>query len=185
MAGIFDETNMRKALGECMPQGETLEAGIHGIGLETEIRWVFKSCALVGEQLVPKENGKTLEVRKSKYADHDLYIGITQRYLVLAECEEYKHLYEYNEVPALEAAWAEELTAPVSIKERGASFPLADIQSCELKKAWMGAVKCRIVMKNGSSLKLMFPKLGGLGGGMPHHKEYRERMIARLNALRA
>lgn len=34
-------------------------------------------------------------------------------------------------------------------------------------------------MNNGSYFKLMFPKPGGLGGGMPHHTEYREAIIAR------
>lgn len=37
-----------------------------------------------------------------------------------------------------------------------------------------------ITMDNSSYFILMFPKLGGLGGGMPHHTEYREAIIARL-----
>lgn len=49
----------------------------------------------------------------------------------------------------------------------------------------MGAVNCSITLKNGSFLKLQLPKLGGLGGGMPRHKEYREKIIECLEALSA
>ncbi len=40
-----------------------------------------------------------------------------------------------------------------------------------------------ITMKGGSVLKIMLPKRGGLGGGMPHHVEYREAIIERLSAI--
>ena len=48
------------------------------------------------------------------------------------------------------------------------------------KKGMEGSVKCHITMKNGSYFKLLLPKLGGLGGGMPHHAEYLQAIIARL-----
>ena len=48
----------------------------------------------------------------------------------------------------------------------------------------MGSVKCFIRMKNESYFKLMFPKLGGLKGGMPHHTAYREAIIARLGGIK-
>ena len=44
----------------------------------------------------------------------------------------------------------------------------------------MGAVNCAITFRDGSFLKLQMPKRGGLGGGMPHHAEYREKILARL-----
>ncbi|MCH5258084.1 MAG: hypothetical protein J1D87_12395 [Lachnospiraceae bacterium] len=34
-----------------------------------------------------------------------------------------------------------------------------------------------------SSGKLQLPKLAGLGGGMPHHAECREKIIVRLSSL--
>lgn len=37
---------------------------------------------------------------------------------------------------------------------------------------------------NESYFKLMFPKLGGLGGGMPHHAQYRDAIIAKLGEIR-
>ena len=110
-----------------------LAAGIHGIGLNTEARHIFGKCILVGEQLMPDKNADAYEICKCKYAKYDVYIGITEHYLILSECE--------------------------------------------VKKVWMGAVNCSITMKNGSFLKLQLPKSGGLGGGMPHHAEYRERSL--------
>ena len=65
MAGIFDEANMNRVLGDCLPEGETLLAGIHGI---------------------------TLQVNQKKTSYFDVYIGITGRYLLVAECEERQYL---------------------------------------------------------------------------------------------
>ena len=41
MSGIFDENRMMQAFKRYLPAGETVLAGIHGIGLESEIRDVF------------------------------------------------------------------------------------------------------------------------------------------------
>lgn len=38
MSGVFDEKRMTKFLDRYIPDGEVLRAGIHGIGLETEVR---------------------------------------------------------------------------------------------------------------------------------------------------
>lgn len=149
MAEIFDEANMRRVLGACVPEGETLLAGVHGI---------------------------TLQVNKKKTSYFDVYVGITEHYLLAAECEERKYLTAaYPMLPDLRKTVAEDV---------GACFPFGDIQSCEIKKAMMGAVNCSIAFRDGSFLKLQLPKRGGLGGGMPHHAEYREKIIARLENLR-
>lgn len=72
------------------------------------------------------------------------------------------------------------VTEELLLSEIGKCFSLEDIQDCDIQPGWLGSMKCRITMKNGSYLKLMFPKLGGLGGGMPHHTEYRDAIMARL-----
>ncbi|MEY8388036.1 hypothetical protein AALC17_12185 [Oscillospiraceae bacterium 38-13] len=145
MAGIFDEANMRQVLGACLPEGESLLAGIHGI---------------------------TLQVNQKKTSYFDVYIGITEHYLLAAECEERKHLTAaYPLLPDLRKTVAEDV---------GAVFPFSNIQSCEIKKAMMGAVNCSITFRDGRFLKLQMPKRGGLGKGMPHHAEYREAILARL-----
>lgn len=183
MSGIFNEKTMTQALEKYLPDGESLTAGIHGVGIETHIRQVFGNCTLKGDNLIPNPSGAALEINKSKFARYDVYISITQHYLILAECEVYKHLYEFNESPELDGTDIEEIHTCIPISDIGTRFPLVQIQKCEIKKGWMGSVNCVITMKNGSSLKLMLPKRGGLGGGMPHHAEYREAIFARLSAI--
>ena len=147
MSNIFDEGNMMRILGNYIPEGETLSAGVHGI---------------------------TLQVNKKKSSRFDVYIGITGNYLIVAECNEHKYLEEIYGFRDRRKSVAEDV-APC--------FPLEDIQSCVIKKSILGAVNCSVTLKNGNFLKLQLPKLGGLGGGMPHHAEYREKIIARLSAL--
>ena len=177
MSGIFDEERMLESFKKYLPGGETLTAGIHGIGAETEIKQVFGKCRLVEDILVPDENGGVLEVSKCKYSKHDVYIGITQRYLILSECDIYKHLYDFNENPDPAGTVVEEVSGCIPLDYVGTCFLLSEISRCVVKKGWMGSVKCFIAMKNGSYFRIMFPKIGGLGGGMPHHAEYREMII--------
>ena len=145
MAGIFDEANMRQVLGACLPEGETLAAGIHAI---------------------------TLQVNQKKTSYFDVYAGVTEHFLLVAECEERKYLTAaYPLLPDLRKSVAEDV---------GACFPFESIQNCVIKKGMMGAVNCAITFRDGSFLKLQMPKRGGLGSGMPHHAEYREKILARL-----
>ncbi len=147
MADIFDEKNMIQILENCIPEGETLLAGVHGI---------------------------TLQVNKKKTSKFDVYIGITAQYLLVAECEEREYLNKFYRIADIRKTVAEDV---------GTCFPLTDIESCIIKNAIMGAINCSITLKDGSFLKLQFPKRGGLGGGMPHHTEYREKIITRLERL--
>ena len=145
MAGIFDEALMRQVLGACLPEGETLAAGIHAI---------------------------TLQVNQKKTSYCDVYAGVTEHFLLVAECEERKYLTAaYPLLPDLRKTVAEDV---------GVCFPFSSIQSCVIKKGMMGAVNCAITFQDGGFLKLQLPKRGGLGGGMPHHAEYREKILARL-----
>lgn len=184
MSGIFDENNMRQSLEKYVPDGETLTAGVHGVGIETEIKQIFGKCELVGDKLIPNESGTAIEVTKCKYSKHDVYMGITQNYLILSECEVNKHFYEFDQDPDLEGAAVEDIETCISITDIGiCCFPFTEIEKCVIKKAWMGAFNCSISMKGGSVLKIMLPKRGGLGGGMPHHAEYREAILERLSAV--
>ena len=176
---VFDEKTMMQSLGKYIPDRETLIAGIHGVGLETKVKQVFGKCICIEDKIIPSEGGTTLEVIKSKYSTFDVYVGITQNHLILAECETYKHLYEFNDNPDLGGATVEEIDTCIPLEDIGTCFSFAEIESCVIKNAWMGAVKCTITMKNGSLLKLMLPKNGSLG--MSHHAEYREAIIRQLN----
>lgn len=181
MSEIFDEMNMRNALAGHIPDGETLLAGIHAVAKETEARGVFGKCVRTQSKLLPDANGSTVALSKTKYSTYDVYLGITRSCMVIAECEENDYLYRFEDAPDTRGAYIREVTSEIDLADIGTCFPLADIQSCELKKGWMGSIKCSITMKDGSYLKLMLPKLGGLGGGMPHHTQYREAIVARLS----
>lgn len=181
MSDIFDETNMRQMLGQYIPDGETLLAGIHAVSKETNITGVFGKCTRMENKLAPDENGGTVSLNKKKGSAYDIYIGVTQFSLIITECERNRYSYRFDEEPDASGADVQEVTSDIFLSDIGTCFPLADIQSCEIKKGWMGAVQCFLTMKNGSYFKLILPKLGGLGGGMPHHAEYREAIIARLS----
>ena len=147
MSDIFDEDRMMEVLGKCIPDRETFLAGIHGI---------------------------TLQVNKKKTQRFDVYIGITEQYLLVAECIKREFLNELYSIRDKRKTVAEEV---------GTCFLLTEIESCVIKKGILGAVNCSITWKNGNFLKLQMPKLAGLGGGMPHHAKYREMIIARLSEL--
>lgn len=180
-SNIFGETNMRRALEKYIPNGETLLAGIHAVGKETKAICVFGECTLTEDRLLPDKNGRTVTISKQKYSAYDLYIGITQYSLVMADCEAYRYYYQFDNEASGRETDIEMVTNDILLADIGKCFRLADIQSCEVKKGWMGSVNCNITMKNGSYFKLMFPKLGGISWDMPHHTEYRDAIIARLS----
>ncbi len=182
MAGIFDESLMRETLGRYIPQGESLEAGIHAVSQETSIVAVFDKCVYAGDRLRRAENGGVMVLRKKKHTPYDVYLGVTQAFLIIAECEKNKYFYDFDAAPEREA---QPLAADLPLSDVGVCFPLADIQSCEVKKGIMGSVKCTVTMKNGSRFKLLLPKRGGLGGGMPNHAQYLEVIVARLSGEEA
>ncbi len=185
MSGIFDEANMRQTLGQYIPNGETLLAGIHAVSKETDITAVFGKCVRLEDGLAPAEDGRTVALHKKKRSPYDIYIGITQYSLLIAECEKNSYLYRFDDDPDVSQADVQEVSSPIPLSAVGTCFSLSDIQSCEIKNGLVGSVKCSIAMKNGSSFKLIFPKLGGLGGNMPHHAQYREAILARLSGKSA
>lgn len=181
MSGIFDENNMMHALEKYVPNGEKIRAGIHACAFESQVNAIFSGCVLDEITVLPSNRGGEIKVRRTKYATCDIYLGVTSRCLVMAECGENRHLYEFDADLDPEVVAVTEVREVISLKDMGTCYPLEEIREVKIKKAWMGSVKCNITMKNGDYFKLMFPKLGGLGGGMPHHKQYREEIIACLS----
>lgn len=179
-ADIFDEATMRQILEKYIPNGETLLAGIHAISKETNVTGVYGKCVRTANGFIPDENGDTISLNKKKYSAYDIYLGITQYSLIVAECEKNSYYYQFDDAPNVNESDIQVVTADILFDDIGTCFLLADIQSCEIKNGLMGSVNCFIKMKNGSYFKLMLPKLGGLGGDMPHHTEYRQAIIARL-----
>lgn len=197
MSGIFDEQKMIKSLSGSIPEGETFVAGICADAKETAIIRVYSNCVPVFDSnknvdyILPArdENGEVLEgavtfkVTKKKYAEHSVYIGITQNYLVLTECSENMHYYEFNIVKS--SPFAVDLTERLDMRDIKYVFPFDDIQDVTIKKGIFGSLKCNIKIKDGSYFKLIFPKRNGLGGGMPHFDEYRAAICDKLNSVKA
>ncbi|MEY8336904.1 hypothetical protein AALB16_02595 [Lachnospiraceae bacterium 62-35] len=185
MSNIFDEKNMMQALEKYLPEGENVRAGIHACASKSHVRRIFSGCILADNTLIPVNGGGIVKVTRSKFESHDIYIGITSRHLVIAECEKYMHFYEYDADIDPKDVGVTEVHEKISLNDIETCYLLEEIQKCEIKKGWMGSVKCNIAMKNGDCFKLMFPKRGGLGGGMPHHGQYRDEIIACLSVKNA
>lgn len=183
MSEILNETNMRQTLEKYIPNGETLLAGIHAVSKEMKVMGVFEKCVCKESSLIPNENGGIVVINKKKYSAYDVYIGITQYSLVIAECEKNKYLYQFGGQPIISQSDIKKVTSEIFFEDIGTCFPLTDIQNFEMRKGWMGSVRCFIKFKNESYFKLILPKSGGLDGYMPHYKEYREAIIAQLTSV--
>lgn len=195
MSQIFNEQNMIKSLSGSIPEGEKFVAGFCADAKETSIIRVYSNCVPVMDTkgqvdyILPAiENGEpldgavTFKVTKKKYAEHSVYIGITQNYLVLTECSENMHYYEFDIIKS--SPFAVDLTEKITPRDIKYVFPFDDIQDVTIKKGIFGSLKCNITIKDGSYFKLMFPKRNGLGGGMPHFDEYREKIVNKLSSIR-
>lgn len=176
--GIYDEKKMIQALAEYAPRGETVRAGVCGVGIRTEIHQAFSKCIYDGDRLIPEKDGTAIEVVKRKEAKHNLYLGITEHNLVFAECAEYKHAYSFRELENPVGMSLREIDAALPIEEICNYFPLSEVNGCAVKKALYGNVRCTITMKNDSVIKINIPK--SLEPGMPHQAEYRNAIIQRL-----
>lgn len=183
--GIFSEKTMHNTLGNYIPDGETLLAGIHAVGKESSVTCVFKNCILTEDALLADENGNTVSVSKSKYSTYDLYVGITQHSLVVGDCETYRYYYEFDKKPITDTTDIQPVTEDIQLRDIGKCFQLTDIESFEMKNGFAGSINCMIKLKNGGYFKLLLPKMGGLGGGMPRHEEYRDAIIKCLNKSNA
>lgn len=171
---IFNEANMRVALDKYVPAGESLIAGIRTVTKESSASCVFDKCVLTEDDIRPAEDGKIVSVRKKKLCTYDMYLGITERSMVVADCGMCKYYYEFNKVPISSNLKIQTITEPISLGSLCKCFALEDIESCKVKKGMAGSLNCVITMKNGDYFKLMIPKSGSFGGGMPHHEEYRD-----------
>lgn len=178
---IFNEISMRKALEKYIPDGETMLAGIHVATKESSVICAFEECIIVEDKLIPDANENIVTVSKTKYSAYDMYLSITQHFLVVADCEAYRYYYEFNKAPVKNKADIQKVTEEIYLRDIGKCFRLDDIESCKMKNGFGGSINCNIKMKNGSYFKLILPATGGLSGGMPHHNEYRDEIIACLS----
>lgn len=178
---IFNEVNMRKALEQYMPDGETMLAGVHVVTKESSVSCAFEECVVTEDKLIPDANDDIVTVSKTKCCTYDMYLAITQHFLVVADCEPNRYYYEFNKAPVKNKADIHKVTEDICLKDIGKCFRLEDIESCKMKNGFAGSVNCDIRMKNGSYFKLLIPATGGMSGGMPNYSRYKDEIIACLS----
>lgn len=174
------EAQMRRALERYLPDGETLLSGVYVRSKETNIRGMFGKCVRGENSLIPVENGGIVAVNKKKYSDYDLYLGITQQFLIAAECSKNSYYYQFYDNADAQGEEIQEVSAELPFADIGTRFPLSDVQSCEIKKGLFGSLRCFLTIKNGSYFKLLFPAPSGMCARMPHYTQYRDEVIAWL-----
>lgn len=168
---------------EALPDNQEFKAGIHGVVKRASITRLYKNAILTPDNIItPATEESITYVRKSKVCNFDAYIAITQQWLLIAPCNNEDWLYERVVITDPEqiteyAPFAQPLSAPLPAREILPIEPLENITGCTIKKNWIGAYNCTVDLLNGDQLKIMLPRLGGLGGGMPNHARYRDAIV--------
>lgn len=192
MSSVFSENRMLEELVPLideLPGNQEFQAGVHGVMKKVVITRVYRNAILDDNNvIVPTDGDSILYIRKSKLCDFDAYIGITPDWLLVVPCNEEKWAYESFRITEPEKIkefldYAQPLEAPLPASYIIPVIPLASIADFSAKKNWIGAYVCRLEMSDGDEFKMMLPRLGGLGGGMPHHKEYREAIVSKLTHI--
>lgn len=190
MGSVFSEPRMLEQLNPLiglLPGNQTLRAGIHAVLKRAVVTRLYRNAHVDGVNVIaPTEENSVLFVRKSKICDFDAYIGVTQDWLLIVPCDEPMWAYEIyrvtDEAQVREyAGLATPLESPMPASSIVPVVPLASVAEFTAKKNWIGAYNCRLVMSDGDEFKMLLPRLGGLGGGMPHHKEYRDAIVSALS----
>jgi len=185
MSDYFNEERMLESLAYFVPEGETLIAAVKAIGNSMEVRQCFSYVTVMNEETLCRSEEQpdcVYDIQRCKYATHDIYIGFTENYIVFNECDIYKHAYVFEEAKPGEFV-PMEVTGYIRIADFGHAQADKDVLEVKIKKGFMGAQKCMIKYSNGSCFQFSIPKKAGTGNGMPHHTEYTEKLIAKLNSL--
>ncbi len=164
------------------PEGEKVTAGVHGVAKKAKAVKIYKNSRMRDGEGISRSDDTALKLVRGKVCAFDVYVGITEKHLLIVECEKNSWSYDYTNVPMtdIEGADVGEAIPPEKV---GTCYAFSDITSCAIKKSLMGAVNVALTFKNGSYYKIMLPKFGGLGGGMPNHKQFRTEILDRLNGL--
>lgn len=134
---------------------------------ETNLRQTLAPYIPPGETLLAGIHAITLRVDRKRFARSDVYLGLTATSLLVDECIERKYLTRFYGNDG----------------DFCVRLPLSEIRRCTCKPSTLGSIRCELTMTDGSFLSLVLPKLGGPGRGMPHHAEYRAKIVERLRAL--
>lgn len=179
--GVFDVDNMNEKLNKYLPKGETFIASVWAVSKLRIVKAAYDSCIISDWFIVPHPEAKTVYLSKEKHCTCDIYFGITENCFVIVDSLPQKHAYFFGDRNFAEP---EKLTEPIDSSDVGKVFRFDDIESVQIKKGMFGATNVKITMENQSTFKLMFPKKAGMTGkAMPNHVEWREKILARLEAF--
>jgi len=185
MPDFFNEDVMNSKLSVFIPEGEHLIAGVKAIGDTMEVRQVFSYVTVQDEDTLCRSELQPdfmYDMQRCKYASHDIYIGITENYIVFKECDLYKHAYFANEAKPGEFEPMEVIDT-VKLRDFGHAQENKNVIFVKVKKGLFGQYKCQVKFSNGSNFQFTIPKKAGVGNGMLHHAENRDKIIEKLNSL--
>ncbi len=179
MSIFFKPSYMNEIMGMFCPEGEKVITAAYGVGKATEIHQYFSGCVNTGNELVPADADNIIKVFKMKVCVYDLYIGYTEKSLIISECDmSTKYYYEFDDITDPIFAGAKKLENEIPHKNIGKVFPLDSIREIQIKKGWFGSLKCVLKLDNGTFFKFMMPKkVGGITGQMPEHMQNRDKII--------
>ncbi len=181
MSAYFDVNRMNTVLGSFCPEGENVIAAVYGVGKSTEIIQYFGGCERMVDTLVPSDTNNILKVFKMKVCAYDLYIGYTEKSLIISECDmSTKYYYEFDNITDPVLTGVKRLEKEITHKSIGKTFPLESIKEFEIKNGWFGSVKCVLKLDNGTFFKFMLAKRAGVAGQMPDHMKNRDKIIELL-----
>jgi len=83
MSIFFEESYMNEIMGMFCPEGETVITAVRGVGQRTEIYQYFCGCVETVDRLVPADRDNMIKVLKKKVCAYDLYIGYTEKSLIM------------------------------------------------------------------------------------------------------
>lgn len=179
--GIYDEERMRKTLEKYIPDGENLEVGILAIGQGICITTVYGHCEYKDGMLVPCAEDSLLSVHKNKFSKYEIYVGITEKHLIISECEPCKYFYEFNPITKAEGFDVKEVRSTINPEDIGHCIALDDIKKRLILPAFAGATKCSFILKNGNTIDFLIQKDTYIH--MPNHKTSHEMMNKRFYSI--
>lgn len=185
MSDYFNENLMNEKIKEYLPAGENIIAAVKAIGNSMEVRQLFSYVTSPdGETLIRSEADPEFiyDVQRCKYATHDIYIGISENYIIFNECDLYKHAYFCNQATTKEFE-PMEVTEEIKLRDFGHAQLMKNVGEAKIKKGLLGQYKCVLKFTNGSCFNFTIPKKAGVGGAMPKHAEYAEKIVNKLKEL--
>ncbi len=176
--GIYDEENMRKVLSKYVPTGESLIAGICAMAHRVDVKYIFRNCVYKEGILTPSVNTPAFKLHKFNAKGFEMYVGVTEKHLIICECEPCQYYYTVENLPAFGDIVGEEILYPVEAKDIGHCLALEDINGGSIKRIRGGSMRYVLNFINANKLKFTVKKSTFIE--MPHHQEYQKIIISSL-----